>query len=99
LTGKVKAPDIDKDDYTKMKESGAAGSLLTPQAAAGGAPAVNVRDMVRKIREDPVMLIKQKEKVKPPPIPTSPFLTPPRPRKHVRLFCPTPSCLRASKPN
>ena len=30
LTGKVKAPDIDKDDYTKMKESGAAGSLLTP---------------------------------------------------------------------
>jgi hypothetical protein len=61
LTGKVKAPEVDKDDYAKMKESGAAGSLLTPQATSAPATA-NVRDMVRKIREDPVMLIKQKEK-------------------------------------
>jgi hypothetical protein len=61
LTGKVKAPEVDKDDYAKMKESGAAGSLLTPQSS-GVAATANVRDMVRKIREDPVMLIKQKEK-------------------------------------
>lgn len=61
LTGKVKAPEVDKDDYAKMKESGAAGSLLTP-ASTNVAATANVRDMVRKIREDPVMMIKQKEK-------------------------------------